>query len=1040
MPPMPRKTFHFADLTLSPELRRLSRGSEALAVEPRVLDLIIVLVRERDRIVSKQELFDEVWSDVVVATGALDRAIHEARRVLADGGNRQATIRTVRGKGYQFVAPVRMAIAGAEVVEAPLFGRDAVLAELAGILDSHRRSLRIVAIEGEAGIGKTSLARRAAGMAAERGHAIRSGRCTETLGAPPFWPWIQLIAGDGEHATDPSGSESARPGEIAKLVGALEPDGLEGRAEQARFRLFDAVERHLRSRVDSPEVWLLDDLQWADDASLHLLAHLAGAPFDRPILVIATFREEGVDEDHVLRRTLARCALRIPVDHVRVPGLDATALRQLSLHLTGADPSDSALVALLERTGGNPFLASETLLRTRRSATAPDASSPSSSPGSISLASLVRSRLDLLDGDVQELLAVASVIGRRFDAQRLAAVVGRPAEAVRQRLREAVRAGIVLDVDAGIGRFEFRHDLLRESLYDSLPLEARGALHRRVGEALESLYGPRFDAGIEELALHFHEAADPAEVGKAIDYSIRAGESARAQLGFEQATHHFENALATLERVQSDTLRQQARVLLALADSAKRAGENRRALDALHRAARIARRLDDPTILIQAAFAMKLALSPIDVSASEVRDVMLLREALVHVPEENRETRARLLGRLSTALYWRPIHALPARRDIDQPTLDPDELEAFGWSLEVGLRTAEEAIGIARASGDPTALAHALSAQYIALGRTRRVDERRAIAHEVVRLAGAGNDLELRLVGQGLLLIELAQRGEVDAATEAVEALHELAERLRHPVSRWHASLGRTLERMIRGRLVEAERIATDAYQNARGDVNLSVEDCFIQQRFSIARFLGRIGELEPTIREAAARYGQMSNFVMMLALIALERGREDEARTHLDRVCADDFDEIGDHMLSVFTLALAGEVAVAVGSREQAQAIYDRLLPHGGRCVTINFVTFDGPVDRVLGLLAARMGEATQAAQHLERAIDLLRRMGSVAWLAQCLAEAWEVGPRSAPGAPATRWDGCLRESDALAKEHGIVRFQTRSLATAPMSAAGRA
>ena len=81
-------TSYFADLDLAPELRRLSRGAEALSVEPRVFDLIVMLVRQRDRIASKQELFDEVWADVVVASGALDRAIHEARRVLGDGGDR----------------------------------------------------------------------------------------------------------------------------------------------------------------------------------------------------------------------------------------------------------------------------------------------------------------------------------------------------------------------------------------------------------------------------------------------------------------------------------------------------------------------------------------------------------------------------------------------------------------------------------------------------------------------------------------------------------------------------------------------------------------------------------------------------------------------------------------------------------------------------------------------------------------------------------------------------------------------------------------
>lgn len=1022
---MQRKSFHVADLSISPALRRLSRGGERLPIEPRVLDLILLLVRERDRIVSKQDLFDEVWSGVVVTTGALDRAIHVARRVLGDRGDRQTFIRTIRGKGFQFVAPVREEFAAPEAIAPALFGRDEILAELTGLLGTHRRSLRVIAIDGEAGIGKTSLAKRLAELASERGHGIRSGRCTPTLGSPPFWPWIQLISGDGGRRNGPAHPGATSPIEIASLVGAPELGALDYRVDQTRFWLFDAVERHLQTLLDSPQVWILDDLQWADEASLHLLAHLAGAELAHPILLVTTFRGDGLEADHVLRRTLTSCGIRTPVDSIRLGGLDSAALRQLSLHLTGQDPSAGALEALAKRTGGNPFLATESLLRAQPpSIPAPPApTNGSASASSSPFSSLVRSRLDLLEDDVQQLLSIASVIGRRFDAERIGVVAGQPVEHVERRLGEAVRAGIILEDEDDSRRYEFRHDLLRESLYASLPPDARVSLHRRVGEAIETLYGSRLDARIAELAFHFHESANPAGDEKAIDYSIRAGESACAQFGFEQASHHFENALSALEREQAKTLRREARVLLALADSARRTGDRPRAQASLHRIADLARRLDEPTLLIQAALAMQLALTPIEVSSAEVRDIALLRDALAEVPAENRIVRARLLARLSTAFYWRPIHALPARRDIDQPSLDRDELEAFGWSPAIGRDLAEEAVATAREAADPTTLAYASSARYIALSRTQRVDERRALAREIARLAMASDDWELRLVSQGLLLTELAQAGEAEAAIDAVDSMQRISEALRHPLSRWHASLGQVLARMIRGELVDAEQIATEAYQRTRGDINLAVEDCFIQQRFSIYRFLGRLGELEETTRQGAARYGRMSNFVLMLAMIDLDRGRRDDARRHLDWACANDFEEIGEHMLSLFSLMLAAEICVAVGTRDQAHAIYDRLLPHQGRCATINFVTFDGPVDRTLGLLADRMGESGAAIQHLEQAIEQMRSMRSLAWLAQCLADTAEIGLRSQPNAEHEEFKAWARECEDLRKRHGFVR-----------------
>lgn len=1014
--PAQRRIYRIADLELSPELRSLRRGALAIAVEPRVLDLILLLVRERERIVTKQELFDEVWSDVVVAPGALDRAVYEARRVLGDRGDRQEMIRTIRGRGYRFVAPVEESIVASDAGRPPLFGRDDVLAELSAVVERHRHALRLVAIEGEAGIGKTSVAERAADMAIRRGFALRTGRCTATFGSPPFWPWIQLLGHDGEGRADP------RVGLPAELAAALDGSA-EGRfgdgSEQARFRLFDAFVRHFQRTMVSSEVWLLDDLQWADDASLRLLAHLAGASFADPLLIVATFRNEGVDATHPIRRMLERCANRAPVDRLSLRGLDASALRALGSHLVGEAPTPEAIEMLRRRTGGNPFLASELLLKLGRTPNDAAARSPSSSSSS-DLASLLRSRLELVDDGIRELLAIAAVIGREFDAARVAAVSRRDVELVRRGLEDAMTAGIVIGDGRESGRYAFRHDLLRESLYASLSAEMRATLHRRVGEALETLYGPHADGRIDELALHFHEAADQAVDGKAFDYAIRAGRSALAQFGFEQASHHFENALSSLDRERTRSLRRQAQVLLALADAAKRSGDKLRSQDALHRAADLARQLDDANVLIQAAFVMQRAHSPIEVSTAEVRDVELLREALDRVPVESRAVRARLLARLATALYWRPIHVRPKRRDVDQPTLEPHELEAFGWSAEVSSALADEAIRTARDADDPLALAHALGAKYIASTRTARNDERRDLAAEIVRLAKSSDDWELRLVSQGLLLTELVQRGDGRGAAACVEALRDISERLRHPLSRWHAALGQVLESIVRGRFEEAKVVATDAYRRTLGEVNLAVEDCFIQQRFSIDRMTGRMAELESALREAASRYGRMSNFVMMLALIALERGDAEAARRELDWVCANDFAEIGENMLSLYTTTLAAEVCAAVGSREQSHSLYERLLPHRGRCATINFVCFEGPVDRALGLLAERMGDEATASTHLGQAIDQMRSMESVAWLAQCLFEAGEIGSRD----PACRSNARrqVREAEDLAKRHGFV------------------
>src|SRR5947208_392307 len=197
-------------------------------------------------------------------------------------------------------------------------GRHHELVELrAGLEDAATGRGRFFLVVGEAGIGKTRLVEELAREAAERGHLVVWGRCWEGEGAPPYWPWIQVI-----RACLPRVADAAGAPYLAQLVPEL--GGLQAPAppvppqsEHARFYLFDAVATFLRSRPDhTPLVLVFDDLQWADTPSLLLLQFLVHELRDTAMLVVATYRElEARQNPHVadVLGALARDGRHLPL-------------------------------------------------------------------------------------------------------------------------------------------------------------------------------------------------------------------------------------------------------------------------------------------------------------------------------------------------------------------------------------------------------------------------------------------------------------------------------------------------------------------------------------------------------------------------------------------------------------------------------------------------------------------------------------------------------------------------------------------------------
>jgi DNA-binding winged helix-turn-helix (wHTH) protein len=292
----------FGVFELDDSLFELRHEGRMVKLPPKTFDLLLYLVRHRDRVVSKTELLDKLWPGEHVTEAVLPTNVSAARTALGDARGRSGMIQTVHGRGYRFVASVEERLASGEtppdVAEIRLFvGRDDVMGELTAQLgDCFAGRGRVALLVGEPGIGKTCTAFELVGEARRRGALVLEGHATEGEGAPAFWPWMQGLRGlmgavGPERIAATLGSGAS---ELARLLPELrkwlpdlaEPDPLE--SAQARFRFFDAVTTALQTASrERPLVVFLDDLHWADEPTLLLFQFLAREVRNARVLLLS---------------------------------------------------------------------------------------------------------------------------------------------------------------------------------------------------------------------------------------------------------------------------------------------------------------------------------------------------------------------------------------------------------------------------------------------------------------------------------------------------------------------------------------------------------------------------------------------------------------------------------------------------------------------------------------------------------------------------------------------------------------------------------
>src|SRR5215469_9227361 len=304
-----------------------------------------------------------------------------------------------------------------------LVEREGFLASVEQLLDEALGgSSRLVFLGGEAGVGKTTLA--AALAEAASGPLARRGSCDSVTTAEPLGPILDALP------------------ELAEIV--------DRDAGMSRLRLFQKIRGVL---AESPMLLVVEDVHWADEATLDILRFLGRRLDGAEVMILATFRSEGLSRDQPLTVVLGDLATLPGIIRMQLPPLSAAGVRQL----LDAKGSDLDAEAVFQRTGGNPFYVTEVLAAgaERVPATVRDA---------------VLARVSRLSPAAQQAAGVASVLGRRAEIDFIAAVSGRPLTAVDECLDRGV---LVMDGNT-VG---FRHDLARLAVEQSLPTAERAAVH-----------------------------------------------------------------------------------------------------------------------------------------------------------------------------------------------------------------------------------------------------------------------------------------------------------------------------------------------------------------------------------------------------------------------------------------------------------------------------------------------------------------------------------------------------------------------------------
>jgi predicted ATPase/DNA-binding winged helix-turn-helix (wHTH) protein len=542
-----------------------------VALQPKPFAVLRYLVENPGRLITHDELLDKLWPETFVQPQVLRTYMLELRKILGDDAGQPRFIQTLPKRGYCFVAAVseggavrRGGPQAAPAVEVPrLVGRDKELArlcaELAHVMAGERR---VIFLSGEAGIGKTSLtdafSREAASVAAGEGIAVARGQCVPGFEKEQFYPVLEALS---RLCASPDGEAACR------ALSRLAPEWLVplGRHDSAAGRelmpgnLCAALEEVAAAK---PLLLVLEDVQWADGATLNLISALARRRAPARLMVLATMRSRSVAaelkqlrQDLLLQHACVELVLT-PLGKSAMTELMGRELKQeavpprlapfIQQHAEGNPLFAIAILnhlmaqaVLVQHEGGEWGLAADF---DERSAGVPD-----------ELAQMVELEIDRLPADEQRLLEAGSLMRVVFPAWAVAAALEQDVDVAEdacvrlaRKLHFVVRAGQDELPDGSSSAFyAFSHGIYREMLWLRQSAAQRAHQHIRIAERLGQLFAGREAHVAHEMAMHYEAAGSWQRGAGALRAAARYATERRAHA---EAVELLERALGIAEQ------------------------------------------------------------------------------------------------------------------------------------------------------------------------------------------------------------------------------------------------------------------------------------------------------------------------------------------------------------------------------------------------------------------------------------------------------------------------------------------------------------
>ncbi len=977
----------FGEFEADPDRFELRRAGTRVEIPAKSFDVLLYLIRHRERVVSKRELVEKVWQAQALSTSAVPTAVLGLRKALGDEADSGRHVANVRGRGYRFVAEVRETIphsvpassgskgSGPTSSSRSAFvGRGSEMAVLMAAFDRAGSGLpQTVLLAGEAGIGKTRTAEEFSIRARARDATVLVGRCREGEGAPAFWPWIQVVRSLLEQTDTVARERHIRRlapvlaqmvPEVASLFPGLDaPPPLE--PEPARFRLFDTVTQLLqRAGSERPLLVVLDDLHRADPASLQLVAFVCRELRDAKVLILVAYRDVEAQRDPPRLEIISELARQEPTRAIQLHGLSASEVAEfVSTSALSSSTQSSIAQKLHEQSGGNPFFLSQLvhLLEAEGSgiAIAGERGIAGLFPGGVREA--IARQIDGLPHDSRHSLRVAATAGREFSASIIAEVLELPPSRVLAALGAALDARMVVASDR-IGHFRFAHVLLRDSIYEGIGTSERSVLHEKIAKSLERLFADDLGLHSAELAYHYLEAVHECGTEPAIRYAVRAGEWASKCLAYEDAARHYRGALKILEEAGPGKLKERCELLLDLGEVEMHAGERDRARQALYDAATLAKRANHPDLLARAALRLAPGFFTIETGVFDSVLVSLLEDAIAALGPKDSSLRAQLLARLAMA---------------------------HGWSGAEAHRSAltSEAIEMAERDGGAGTLAYALGAKHGLLWGPERLEERVALIGKMGALAGQSKDTELILMHLLFRITAGLELGQIAAVDCDIQRYTEIAEALNQPQSLWYTHSFRAARALMQGKFSEA---AVHAQQLL--SIGARIHDVNSVNSFGVHAAIqlweqGRALEILPFADQYVHRYPLIPAWRFSRAAMYFEAGRIGEASSQFELLAEGEFASIPRNEQWSISACLAADLCCWLQDKQRAEILYQQLYPGRNQFCVIGFgVANFGSIMRRLAALAGMLQQWTLAGEHFEAAIRLEESVGSLPWLAHAI------------------------------------------------------